>query len=492
MRQVLLGLGLAISTISLYAPSASVYADNSADSAAITEQPNQSADLFTLVQQSYQDIDQYHSTTHYHLDTKSGRWKRDERGEFYIAFDRTNNRLKIDVPDLQLVIKDGKLYMTSESFGFRYVETTAPKTLDYAALIEATTVNGQELLVDPCQFDIAFLLSEEPVMDLTLWTEDCAPEVPGVDGNRRMTINVISSPSILDIDPKTKLIKSVTEEKDMSMACGGSQEGDYFIKRYAYEIHSTNQPLGSELFKFDTLGREKFSSFDAMVADIFGIMDNNNSNISTIQTLVKNSQMIGKDAPDFELIDLNEKKVSLKSLKKQHDIILLGFWATWSAPCRMILSEFDKLHQWAEKSKTPVKIVAINLGEGIDTARYYVDENEFTLPVLIDDIGEEIMENYQIPGVPQFYILEDGVITHVGDRYREGMSEKIQKAILSILERRAQEAKEAAEAESALREVSENTNAKPSSTSDSQESPQNNNAKQPQTESVSKDATSAH
>jgi peroxiredoxin len=92
---------------------------------------------------------------------------------------------------------------------------------------------------------------------------------------------------------------------------------------------------------------------------------------------------------DFETVDLEGKPFHLGAY--QGKVILLNFWATWCAPCRIEMPDFVKLQ--AELGSRGLQIVGVSTDlEGEEVVRPFVAEMGITYPVVVD-IGE-IAEMY--------------------------------------------------------------------------------------------------
>lgn len=131
-----------------------------------------------------------------------------------------------------------------------------------------------------------------------------------------------------------------------------------------------------------------------------------NSNTATTKTIGINSNVVKTKAIDFKLKDLNGKELSLSDLKGKK--VFLNFWATWCPPCRSEMPEIEKLYQ--ETKDSNLVIVAVEIGEPLDTVKSFIDSNKYNFKVLLDS-DQNVASKYNIASIPTSYFIdEDGNI----------------------------------------------------------------------------------
>ena len=118
---------------------------------------------------------------------------------------------------------------------------------------------------------------------------------------------------------------------------------------------------------------------------------------------------INSTAPLFENMTLTGDTLQLKDLRGQP--VIVNFWATWCGPCKVEMPELQRLYE--EFSSKGLRILAVNLGEPTPIVAQWVEENEFTYDILIDD-KRQTATSYQLRGQPSTYMIApDGTITHI-------------------------------------------------------------------------------
>src|SRR5437867_4307714 len=113
----------------------------------------------------------------------------------------------------------------------------------------------------------------------------------------------------------------------------------------------------------------------------------------------------GQAAPRFELSDLDGQTVSLAQLRGK--IVMLDFWATWCAPCRISMPILDKLQR---EFSNDMVLLAVNLLEPRDLVREYVARQNVRSRVLLDPEGN-VMRQYESESIPmQVIIDQEGIV----------------------------------------------------------------------------------
>lgn len=115
---------------------------------------------------------------------------------------------------------------------------------------------------------------------------------------------------------------------------------------------------------------------------------------------------VGKAAPDFELQNLDGQSISLSELKGKP--VLINFWATWCRPCVFEMPYLQQIHEeWSDKG---LVVLAINIGDSSTEVEGFLQNHNFSLPVLLDTT-EVVAQKYGIRPIPTtFFIDKDGIV----------------------------------------------------------------------------------
>jgi cytochrome c biogenesis protein CcdA/peroxiredoxin len=115
---------------------------------------------------------------------------------------------------------------------------------------------------------------------------------------------------------------------------------------------------------------------------------------------------IGNVAPNFESVTDGGKAIKLSDLRGQ--IVVLNFWATWCAPCKVEMPEFEKAYK--VNGDQNFIVLAVNNSESLDKVTTFKQQMNLSFPMVMDEKGE-LQRQYGVVSYPSTYVLnKEGVI----------------------------------------------------------------------------------
>lgn len=99
-------------------------------------------------------------------------------------------------------------------------------------------------------------------------------------------------------------------------------------------------------------------------------------------------------------------------------VVYIDFWASWCAPCREAMPQYDRLYrQWRGRGLT---ILGVNVDTDRKAAQRALKRTPVSFPVIYDPTGQW-PERFDLPTMPSGYLIDrKGRVRHVHAGFRSG------------------------------------------------------------------------
>jgi len=138
-------------------------------------------------------------------------------------------------------------------------------------------------------------------------------------------------------------------------------------------------------------------------------------------------------APDFNLKTLDGQNVRLSDFRGK--VVLVNIWASWCTPCRAEMPAIERVYQNYREQGLIVLAVDSTVQDTVSNVKAFVDENELSFPILLDE-GGLVTRLYRVQSLPNsFFIGADGVVREVvigGPMAEALVSSRVEKLLQEI------------------------------------------------------------
>lgn len=139
----------------------------------------------------------------------------------------------------------------------------------------------------------------------------------------------------------------------------------------------------------------------------------------------------GSPAPDFRLMDLHGKAVSLSDYRGK--VVLLNFWATWCGPCKIEMPGMEALYRSMHSKGLEILAVSVDQ-QGEAVTRPFQEALGLSFPIL-HDLDYQVGLTYGARTLPMTFAIDrQGVIRQLVYGARDWNSPEARRRIAEVLQ----------------------------------------------------------
>lgn len=140
---------------------------------------------------------------------------------------------------------------------------------------------------------------------------------------------------------------------------------------------------------------------------------------------------LGTVSPAFQLVDLAGNRIALSDYKGK--VVLLNFWATWCAPCRVEMPAMESLYQ--DLREEGLEVVAISVDpQGIVVTQPFKEAMGLTFDILHDS-DYRVGAAYGARTLPMTYLIDrEGILRHRVFGARDWNGQEARELVRSLLQ----------------------------------------------------------
>jgi thiol-disulfide isomerase/thioredoxin len=113
----------------------------------------------------------------------------------------------------------------------------------------------------------------------------------------------------------------------------------------------------------------------------------------------------GDKIPDYEVTNLKNEEVGIKSFIKDKNYLLIEFWGTWCGPCLKFQPEIESFYA---KNNNKIALLGVAVDKSVTTVKNYVDKKQLSWENTFIKLGTKntFLDDLKIKGYPTIILLD--------------------------------------------------------------------------------------
>lgn len=167
------------------------------------------------------------------------------------------------------------------------------------------------------------------------------------------------------------------------------------MDQFAEDLTPLIEDYNEEIPDFKVRGLQKLESLEQQKKQLRGFVK---SQIEFKQYL---KTIVGKQAIDFEGVDLNGEKIKLSDFKGK--MIVVDFWATWCGPCK---AEFPAYKELEDQYGDDVHFVSVGTFCAEDAWNKMATDEGFKNNIYLAKADEAQIAEYKVRFIPRYLVID--------------------------------------------------------------------------------------
>ena len=129
--------------------------------------------------------------------------------------------------------------------------------------------------------------------------------------------------------------------------------------------------------------------------------------------------------PNIDLKTLDNETVSLRTIIKNHELMVISLWATWCVPCKNELDAINDVYEdWQDETDVALYAISIDDSRTVKRVKPLVNGKNWDFEILLDT-NNDLKRALGAATVPLTLVVKNGKIVFRHSGYAPGYEDEL-------------------------------------------------------------------